>query len=50
MWITHHETVAANRKRGAEKGAETRRQKATRSTQWICMYVEYAMVLTRRKQ
>ena len=38
MWITHHETVAANRKRGAEKGAETRRQKAARSTRLVDSY------------
>ena len=30
LWLEHLETVAANRKRGAEKGALTRHQKAAK--------------------
>ena len=31
LWIRHLETVASNRRRGAEKGAKTRREKAAKS-------------------
>ena len=31
VWLQHLETVATNRKRGAEKGAQTRRQKASKN-------------------